>query len=627
MESTEEFRERVARMTAEAEARPDLHRLRIVGLALLAYAYLFGVAAALLILTLLWLVAVIRLHNILLVKLGIPLLVIDWIVLRSLWVRVDAPLGRVLLRDEAPELFAEITRVRRALGVRGLHRTIVMNDLNAAVVQHPALGIFGGHRNYLLLGLPLMQGLSREQFVAVLAHEFGHLSGNHGRFGTWIYRVRATWSGILDSLSEQGSGTGLVRSFFEWFAPRFSAATFVLARQQEYEADRCAADLTDARTAAATLVRLRLVARHLDEEFWPGVERRVAERMRPPPGLLAEQARMVMRGPGAEPARRWAGEALLAPTDVGDTHPSLADRLRSLEVSGLAATEAAAKPLDRSAADELLGGALATLRDELDEAWRDAASEAWRHNHEVLAHGARQLAELRSREAAGELVDEAARWNILRKTLEIEGPAAALPLLENFVAEHPAHAMALWTRGQLALDRGDESGLASIEAAVAIDDRATAAASELLYTWLHQRGRVAEALAWQARGERFQQELALAQEERASVDGGSLFEPCGLAEELLESLRAGLRDKPLVEKAWLVRRQVEHRSHVPSYVLLVWPVQKFAWNVQKKRAELLEDLANTLPLPEGTLLFLQSGDEKALERRLRESAGDPVYTA
>src|SRR2546430_10334309 len=26
-----------------------------------------------------------------------------------------------------------------------------------------------------------------------ISHEFGHLSRSHGRFGSWIYRIRATW--------------------------------------------------------------------------------------------------------------------------------------------------------------------------------------------------------------------------------------------------------------------------------------------------------------------------------------------------------------------------------------------------------------------------------------------------
>jgi Zn-dependent protease with chaperone function len=628
VESPELFRARVARMTAEAAARPSFHRRRIVVLATLAYAYLFGVMALLLVVTLLLGVAMLRLHAVYLVKLGIPLLILDWIVIRSLWVRLEPPTGRELLFEEAPQLDAEITRVRRALGVNALHRTFVTGDLNAAVVQHPTLGILGGYRNYLVVGLPLLQALSREEFVAVLAHEFGHLSGNHGRFGAWMYRVRGTWSAIFASLEEQGSGGArLFRGFIEWFAPLFSAATFVLARQQEYEADRCAAEATDARTAATALVRLRVAERQLSEEFWPEVGRRVAAQQRPSEGLLAEQAALLARGPGPDVASRWAGEALLSPTDVADTHPSLSDRLRALGVPGEIAAAAAAKPLERSAAEELLGESLAPLRAELDESWRDSVAEQWRHDHEVHAHQARQLEELRGRDAAGAPLDDASRWDLVQRTLAVEGPETATPLVEAFLTDNPAHAGAQWTRGQLALARGDESGLASLEATVALDVSSIPFASALAYEWLHERGRIAEADAWRARGEHFEREFALANEERASLPPDAVFEPHGLDEAYLETLRAALRDRPMVEKAWLVRRRVEYLPGIPSFVLLVWPVAKFEWNLQKKRTELLEDIGTQVPLPEATLIALQNSGARVLERRLRETVGAPVYTA
>lgn len=628
MDSLQEFRERVARNTALAEAHPALHRLRVAGLALLGYGYLFGILFVLLGLTAVIALAALRLHVIAALKFGLPLLVLDWVVLRSLWVRLEPPGGRVLRRDEAPALFAEIERVRRTLGVEGLHRTIVMNDLNAAVVQHPRLGVFGLHQNYLLLGLPLMQALSREQFVAVLAHEFGHLSGNHGRFGTWIYRVRRTWGHLLASLEGKGSGAKLFRVFFEWFAPRFSAATFVLARQQEYEADRRAAELTDAGTAAATLVRLRLVDRQLDDDFWPGVDRRIPAEPEPPADLLGEQARVLALGPGPERGRRWAEAALLAPTDVDDTHPSLADRLRSLGVAADDAIAAAIPPPGPSAATALLGPALATLRAEFGREWQANARDAWGKRHEELATATARLAELRSREAAGGTLDDGERWEVANLALTLEGPESATPLVEAFAAAHPGHAMATWTRGRLALDRGEESGLASLEAAIAIDDDATLAGCAIAYRWLQERGRVAEADAWQQRAESFQKVLALAEQERAAVRLNDVFEPCALGEAYLESLRAHLRTLPLVTAAWLVRRRVLHRPHVPSYVFVARPIDDVRWRREdKRRTGLLEVLVRDAPLPPETFVVVLDKSGADFEKRVREQAGAPFYEA
>jgi Zn-dependent protease with chaperone function len=135
----------------------------------------------------------------------------------------------------------------------------------------PRLGIFGWQVNYLLVGLPLMQGLSPEQFEGVLAHELGHLRGGHGRFGGWIYRVNATWMQLLEQLGTEGVTGALLRSFFKWYAPFFHAYSFALRRQDEYEADSCAARLVGSSKYADALCLLPAHGHFVETQYWKGV--------------------------------------------------------------------------------------------------------------------------------------------------------------------------------------------------------------------------------------------------------------------------------------------------------------------------------------------------------------------
>ena len=74
-----------------------------------------------------------------------------------------------------------------------------------------------------------MQALSAPQFTAVLAHEYGHLSGAHSRFSAWIYRIRRTWAQIVEGLEKRDNwGITLFSKFFEWYIPFFNAYSFVL---------------------------------------------------------------------------------------------------------------------------------------------------------------------------------------------------------------------------------------------------------------------------------------------------------------------------------------------------------------------------------------------------------------
>ena len=113
--------------------------------------------------------------------------------LRALWMRPQAPQGLPVTETDAPRLFELIEKVRRKTGAPRPDRVLIDGELNAAVWQQPRLGLLGWHRNHLILGLPLMMGLSTRQLGAVIAHEFGHLHSAHGKLGQWIYRTRRSW--------------------------------------------------------------------------------------------------------------------------------------------------------------------------------------------------------------------------------------------------------------------------------------------------------------------------------------------------------------------------------------------------------------------------------------------------
>ena len=71
----------------------------------------------------------------------------------------------------------------------------------------------------------------------------GHLRGGHGKFGGWVYRVNATWAQLLERLEEGGGANALVSGLFQMVCAAVSPRIrFPLRRQDEYEADRTAAE-------------------------------------------------------------------------------------------------------------------------------------------------------------------------------------------------------------------------------------------------------------------------------------------------------------------------------------------------------------------------------------------------
>jgi Zn-dependent protease with chaperone function len=319
----------VMRLEREAHRSPGLYRFRVALLALLGYVFIFLVLAfavgllGLLAFLVKFMILNMRGGSVGLLKILIPVIlgVLAFIALtlQALWVRIPDPEGEEMTREEAVPLFQEIDRLRRELKVPRFHKVFLTDEFNASVVQVPRLGIFGWQKNYLTLGIPLLATLSPEQFRAVLAHELGHISGAHSRFGGYIYRVNRTWMQLAHAYEYEDHGGAVVfAAFFNWYAPYFFAYTFAIQRADEYEADKLAARVVGPAKIAEALIAGDLAIRRLMERVPGPVDQRTQQ--------------------------QWLNDAMEVQTDTGDTHPCLAARLRALGQSPIVpppATESA----------------------------------------------------------------------------------------------------------------------------------------------------------------------------------------------------------------------------------------------------------------------------------------------
>jgi Zn-dependent protease with chaperone function len=364
-----DFESLVSRMERLAREKPKPYRRRVFLLAALGYAYLVvvvlilsGLVAAA--------IASIATIGILGGKLAAVVAVLLIAVVRGLWVRLEPPSGEGVTRADAPELFRLLTALRVRLNTAPIHVVLITPAFTAGVAQVPRLGLFGWHRNYLVLGLPLMKALSVEQFKSVLAHEMGHLSHGHARASNWIYRMRIIWA-RLEAIFEYRRqwGSGLIRAFFKWYIPYFNAVSFPFARANEFQADAASVRVTSARMAGQALTGVHIIGIYLAHRYWPAMiaasKDPATRTVAPFAGFVAQTVRSV---PDAE-LQSWVAAALKHVTSHDDTHPSLADRLKAMG----AAAEFAPPALGEGA-EKLLGSTLPRLEKNFDAAWNRLAA-------------------------------------------------------------------------------------------------------------------------------------------------------------------------------------------------------------------------------------------------------------
>ncbi|MBL8266982.1 M48 family metalloprotease [Steroidobacter sp.] len=612
----EQYEALVDRLEQESEQRPGWYRTKLGGMALLGYGYIAGILLLLCAaLVLLVMMVAKRSATAIAVKLGLILVPLIWAVIRAMTVKLEPPQGRELQRAQAPELFACIDEVRAKAGAPVAHKVLITDEFNAAVVQHPRLGIFGWPRNYLILGLPLMQALDPQEFRSVLAHEFGHLSGAHGKFGAWIYRLRAGWARLTYALEQDDHwGKFLFVPFFKWYAPAFATLSFVQARRQEYEADRMAAVVSGERIAAAALIRVHLQSRFLNASYWRRILQEADNKAEPDAQPFAMLRTAFAEQRLDDGARSTLEAALKRRTGCDDTHPSLSDRLRSLQMPAQLPA-----PIQTSAAESFLGPLSDQLSGEFDTQWRQSVAAWWQGRHQYATASRTRLAALSS--VDGELSVEDA-FNRAELTEELGDEAEARAQLETLAARAPDHAPTQFALGRLLLGSDDESGIELLRKAMRLDSGAEQTACALIVDYLQRHGRNEEARAHidnlHDAGERDH----AARKERGEVRINDKLLPHGLAADQLQALSKQLQAFSELKRVYLARKQTVHYQQHALYVLAFERRTRF-WKFESSGAlqALTHRLSEEVTFPGETIIISVDAENKAFRKRFRAVAG------
>lgn len=252
------------------------------------------------------------------------------------------PGGLVLTEQDQPGLWAEVRDLAATAGTRAPDEIRLVPDANAAVSEETSLlGLRTGTRR-MFLGVPLLQGLSRNQLHAVLAHELGHHSTSHTRLGALIHRSRLAIAEVAAGLSNP-----LVKRPFRTYARIFFSLTRPLAHAHEIDADQLSATVAGPRTAAVTLRTLPALdaAWHIYLEQY--VEAGTHYGLRPTrffdnfTNLMSDPERL-------EELARISAAPPEAKTSAYDSHPPLSERIERLEAMASSDEAEDASGMDKS---------------------------------------------------------------------------------------------------------------------------------------------------------------------------------------------------------------------------------------------------------------------------------------
>ncbi|MGJ7535240.1 MULTISPECIES: M48 family metallopeptidase [unclassified Variovorax] len=385
--------------------------------------------------------------------------------------------GIELPREKAPALFEALDELRQKLDAPPIHRVMLCEDLNAAAhLSGGLLSLVGGQRT-LLLGVPLLKLLSKDEATAVIAHELGHFSRHHGRLGHWVYNVRAKWRVYLDGDERRDSGLDRLRRWIaSAFLPRFMRMSASRSRACEFEADALAVRATGSGHLAQALIKLDIAGSLMRH----GLRRKLNELQAESPHAPAAFWDLVadfVRDTAPDKLQAALDEARSLPRRVHDTHPSLDARIEAI---GASLNLPDWTPAD-CAGQQLLGADWPTQLNAANARWCEQKAPAWRLRHlRLRALQARRLAD-----AAG---DDAVELAHLQSEDEIKASDDTLQALERHARTHAADALAQYGLGLALLNRARPEGIAQVRSAIKLDRRLAVPGYEAILSHVHLHG-------------------------------------------------------------------------------------------------------------------------------------------
>lgn len=252
---------------------------------------------------------------------------------RSLWIGSSPEYRIALARGEAPRLFETLDRLAARLKIPLPREVLVEMNVGAWVELRGWRR--GSTATRLGIGYELLAGLDEHEAEAVLAHEMVHarlvrrgikrwLGGGIARMAnlTRLLRARAD----DESRAKQGSFvTNTCLRAADACTRKAARLVAAYSRQDEFEADRGAAELCCPAALASALHKLRLVSAKTARLGW---HERIA-RLQRGSGYSAWLLRELQRTPDI------SASASDEVTDPYSTHPSIRDRIAALpEASG-----------------------------------------------------------------------------------------------------------------------------------------------------------------------------------------------------------------------------------------------------------------------------------------------------
>jgi len=483
----------------------------------------------------------------------------------ALSAKIPAPEGIEISKEEFPEFYKMLEEIRVKINCPRIHHVKFDLSFNASAAEIPMYGLFGVFRRYLVIGIPLMLALSKDELRAVIGHELGHLSKSHSKMSVKALRAENVWRKTYEELIKSGKDKNLFfKSFLIRYIPALNNALLSLRRENEYIADKAAEIVTDSATVAKTLVKIPLYDSYMDGVFWNRINALARVEEAPPKNLFQVMEKFFDEPLPEELSKQILDQILKVQSLPCWTHPSTSERLENI-----GANYELPKHRRVSALRDILGDKADIVLSKANDIWVSDVNETWSKIYNSCEESRQKLKQLEEKKSQDRVLTDEEEIDRALLLEDMESVEFGLEAFKKLYDLKPDDLSIAYHLGRLMIKSGDPEGQDILHKVMENDAQLIPYCCNLLYHFHRNEGRINQAQEYYYYAISFMATNGDVKNERGSVRFSNTYVPHDLDINTIEDMRRKLLEKGYVKRAYIAIKEVEYSGQFPLYVILV----------------------------------------------------------
>ncbi|MDF2541542.1 MAG: Zn-dependent protease with chaperone function-like protein [Herbinix sp.] len=474
----------------------------------------------------------------------VGLIMVLFIIFQTINLKTEFPEEMEITKHDYPELINLVKSVELVTGADQVDHIFAVEEANAAVWFVPT-GVWGRGKNYMELGIPLLQILNEDEVTSILIHELSHIYHKDTRLSSKMMYNFVRWSRILmHAETKTNVAYFILVPFAVSYIHEMDIFMNLIQKKKEYLADQEAIAFTNTETFARAIAKIKMMELYIKEST---LIQKLRSKPQPPENfysLLYEDFIMEYESK----KENWLLQIKKRISSQYDTHPSFSERMKAIGVEDFC-FHLSFDPKNsnyKAEIDQLVQRKEKEWYDQMRNHWEELNSEYQSQVNLIKTYQPTQDKEINIEYGMA-----------LEEVGEIE---KAFAVYQGILSKAFDYAPAYVRIGQIKLNNYDESGIEDLIKAINLDSDFIKPTLPIIENYLMENGMLKEK---EELDDWAREKIILAdniQDELDHVMVTDQFKECNQGSDIYKKISSIIQEANKIKRAYLVIKKLQYRE-------------------------------------------------------------------